>query len=110
MRQLGSLVQVFEQPVASPKNRPFGPLQPVGHGPVMLVPQSQPSLPSFMPLPQMEALQTLGMPVQLAPGSIWQVGEQPSSLTMFPSSHCSIPMIMPSPQAGTQRRAGTRHS
>ena len=70
VRQLGSLVQVFEQPDASPKNRPFGPAQPAGHGAVRLVPQSQPSLPSFMPLPQMDALQTLGMPVQLAPGSI----------------------------------------
>src|SRR3954468_16859319 len=29
-RHLGSLVQVFEQPVPSPKKRPFGPGQPVG--------------------------------------------------------------------------------
>src|SRR3954452_24249634 len=61
VRQEGSCVHVFEQPLASPKNNPFGPLQPVGHGPVRLVPQSQPSLPSFIPLPQMEALQTLGV-------------------------------------------------
>ena len=79
MRQVGSFVQVLEQPDASPKKRPFGPAQPVGHGPARLVPQSQPSLPSFMPLPQTDTLQTLGVPVQEAPGSIWQVGEQPSS-------------------------------
>src|SRR5262245_41961762 len=30
LRQAGSLVHVFVQPVASPKNTPFGPLQPVG--------------------------------------------------------------------------------
>src|SRR3954470_18882418 len=63
VRQEGSCVHVFEQPVASPKNNPFGPLHPVGQGPTRLVPQSQPSLPSFMLLPQMEALQTLGVPV-----------------------------------------------
>src|SRR6187399_288661 len=45
LRQLGSLVHVFEQPVASPKNRPLGPLQPVGYI-ALSVPQSQPSLPS----------------------------------------------------------------
>ena len=30
-RQLGSFVQAFEQPLPSPKKRPFGPLQPVGN-------------------------------------------------------------------------------
>src|SRR5437763_6945347 len=31
-RQLGSAVQVFEQPDASPKNNPFGPLQSLPPG------------------------------------------------------------------------------
>src|SRR5687768_7186928 len=55
LRQLGSFVHVFEQPLASPKNRPFGPLQPVGYV-ALSVPQSQPSFPSLMPLPQIAAV------------------------------------------------------
>src|SRR5688572_18852525 len=55
LRQLGSFVQVFEQPLASPKNRPFGPLQPVGYI-ALSVPQSQPSFPSLTPLPQIAAV------------------------------------------------------
>src|ERR1022692_4303265 len=54
VRQTGSLVQVFEHPVPSPLKRPFGPVQPVGKGDVLLVPQSQDSLVSTMPLPQTE--------------------------------------------------------
>src|SRR5262245_1822415 len=61
-RQLGSRVQVVVQPVASPRSTPLGPLQPDGHGPLLLEPQSQASLPSFMPLPQTLTLQTLGVP------------------------------------------------
>src|SRR5580765_5885677 len=118
VRQDGSLVQVFEQPVASPKKRPFGPLQsappgpwPAGYGAALFVPQSQPSVPSFLPLPQIDAVQTLGVPVlQVAPGSIEQVDEQPSPSALLPSSHASPPFFMPSPQAGTQGRPGTRHS
>ena len=110
VRQVGSFVQVLEQPDASPKNRPFGPAQPVGHGPVVLVPQSQPSFPSFTPLPQVAPTQTLGVPVHEAPTSTWQIPEQPSPPTVFPSSHASAPIFMASPHAGTQRRPGTRHS
>src|SRR5262245_44236058 len=118
VRQTGSLVQVFEQPVASPKNRPFGPLQsappgpcPAGYGAALFVPQSQPSVPSLLPLPQIAAVQTLGLAVvQVAPGSIEQVDEQPSPSALLPSSHASPPFFMPSPQAGTQGRPGTRHS
>ncbi len=69
LRQVGSLVQVFEQPEPSPLKRPFGPVQPVGNL-VVSVPQSQPSPASFTPLPQMETLHTLGVPVQVAPGSV----------------------------------------
>src|SRR5262245_15886872 len=47
-RHFGSLVQVFEQPVPSPKNRPFGPGQPAGSF-VASLPQSQPSLDSLVP-------------------------------------------------------------
>src|SRR5262245_40981742 len=115
VRQVGSFVQVLEQPVASPKNRPFGPLQPVGYGPSLFVPQSPPSFPSFMPLPQMAALHIPGAGPpgadfgQVEPGSTWQADEQPSLSAVLLSSHCSPPLIMPSPQAGTQGRPGTRH-
>ena len=34
----------------------------------------------------------------MKPGSSWQVDEQPSSDTVFPSSHCSVPPTIPSPQ------------
>ena len=111
-RQLGSLVQVFEQPDPSPKNRPFGPLQPVGNV-TLLVPQSQPSLPSFTPLPQTDAAQVLlppAAPVQVAPGSTRQIEEQPSPFVVLPSSHASLPIFMPSPHAGTHGVPGTRHS
>src|SRR4029077_4696761 len=92
-----------------------GPLHPVGYGGALLVPQSQPSLPSFLPLPQIVGVQAPGAGIvpffgQAAPGSTWQVDEQPSPSVMLPSSHCSIPLIMLSPQAGTQGRPGTRHS
>ena len=50
-RQIGSFVQVLEQPLPSPLKRPFGTEQPAGNF-VGSVPQSQPSLPSFIPLPQ----------------------------------------------------------
>src|SRR4051812_3849080 len=114
-RQLGSFVQVFEQPLASPKNRPFGPLQPVGTF-AGSVPQSQPSLPSFTPLPQTVPMHLPGAGApdvvfgQVAPGSTWQTAEQPSPSVLLPSSHCSPPTIMLSPQAATQGRPGTRHS
>ena len=47
---------------------------------------------------------------QLAPGSIKQLAEQPSSLAVFLSSHFSPPLMIPSPQVGTHLRPGTRHS
>ena len=51
LRQVGSLVQVFEQPLPSPLKRPFGPVHPVGTL-VGSVPQSHASPTSFTPLPQ----------------------------------------------------------
>src|SRR5580698_1886300 len=109
LRQMGSLVQVFEQPVPSPLKRPLGPVQPVGKV-VRLVPQSQASPASTTPLPQTASVQTLLLPgvlVQLAPGSTWQVDEQPSPLTSLPSSHFSVPVTMPSPQRGMHGLPGT---
>jgi hypothetical protein len=50
-RQIGSLLQVFEQPVPSPLRRPFGPEQPAG-SPTSEVPQSQVSPASTTPFPQ----------------------------------------------------------
>jgi len=54
---------------------------------------------SRMPLPHTVLAQTLGDPVQLQPGSIWQVDEQPSPLWMFLSSHCSPGSSTPLPQS-----------
>src|SRR5215213_9424329 len=53
-----------------------------------------PSLPGS----QVTGAQTDGEPVQSNPGSIWQVEEQPSPLTVFPSSHCSPASTTPLPQ------------
>lgn len=50
---------------------------------------------------------TLGAPVQLQPGSIMQLEEQPSPLSVLPSSHCLPNSTLPSPQAGTQGLPGT---
>src|SRR5438094_2708170 len=38
---------------------------------------------------------------QRSPVSIVQLAEQPSQLTVLPSSHCSVPHTMPSPQPVT---------
>jgi hypothetical protein len=108
-RQLGSLVQVFEQPVPSPKKRPLRPLQPLGRF-TGSVPQSHCSPISLIPLPQFALMQSWpGEGGQLAPGSIWQVLEQPSPLTAFPSSQVSLPVSLLSPQIGVQGIPGTRH-
>jgi hypothetical protein len=113
-RQTGSFVQVFEQPVPSPLNKPFGPVQLVGHGPVKLVPQSQPSFPSVFPFPHTGTVHGPGAGIpfavfgQLAPLSIWHVDEQPSPLIVLPSSHCSFPVTTPSPHKGAHGLAGTR--
>src|SRR5579871_3221914 len=97
-RQVGSLVQVFEHPVPSPLKRPFGPVQPLGSF-VGSVPQSHDSPAPTTPSPQtarvhLPACGADGVPGQVAPGSRWQVEEQPSPLLVFPSSHCSPPVIM----------------
>ena len=107
-RQMGSLVQVFEQPVPSPLNRPFGPVQPVG---MVLgsLPQSQDSPVSLIPFPHFATLQSLPGVGQSAPGSTWQVTEQPSPLRVLPSSHASLPSSLLSPQIGVQGFPGTRH-
>jgi len=70
-RQTGSRVQVREQPDASPKNVPFGPLQPAGNA-LSLVPQSQASFASLTPFPQADFVQVLlppAGPEHCAPGS-----------------------------------------
>jgi len=51
----------------------------------------------FTPSPQ-TALQTLGEPMQIYPVSAAQNMEQPSPLTTFLSSHCSLASRMPLPQ------------
>jgi hypothetical protein len=45
----------------------------------------------------------------LKPISSLHVAEQPSPLTVLPSSHISPVVITPSPQAGLQGLPGTRH-
>src|SRR3954451_9358003 len=67
-RHFGSFVQVLEQPVPSPKKRPFGPAHPVGSL-AGSVPQSQPSLDSFTPLPQTATVHFPPVGGQVAPGS-----------------------------------------
>ena len=63
-----------------------------------------------MPLPQLDFLHALPRSGHSAPGSIWQVLEQPSPLAELPSSQVSPPRRRPSPQRGVQRLPGTRHS
>src|SRR5205814_843415 len=86
--QTGSLRQKGEQP-----------------SPVSLLPSSQASEPSRTPLPQMVRVQ--GWPGvrhcqpshSVGPASSsWQSALQPSPLLGLPSSHCSAPTLMPSPQ------------
>src|SRR5690625_7519171 len=57
-----------------------------------------------MPSPQRSALQ-LPWLSQVQPGSTRQVCEQPSPLTLFPSSHCSSPATIPSPQCSAKHCA-----
>ena len=71
---------------------------------------SQDSPASLVPFPHTDFVHVLGVPAQEDPGSTRQVVEQPSPPTLLPSSHISVPMIIPSPQAGTHLRPGTRHS
>ncbi len=112
LRQIGSLVQVLEQPVPSPLKRPFGPVQPEGSF-VGSVPQSQASPASCIPLPQTAVVHApaAGAPDdvfgQLEAGSTWQVGEQPSPAVVLLSSHFSLPSMTPSPQIGMQGFPGT---
>lgn len=78
---------------------------------VGLVPQSQASPVSVIPLPHTAFVQTLGDPVQLQPGSIRQVEEQPSSGllgALLPVSHCLPSSTTPSPQVGSQGFPATR--
>src|SRR3954471_5141271 len=80
LRQIGSFVQVLEQPVPSPLKRPLGPVQPAGDA-VGWRPQWQPSPVSFTPFPQSALVHEPGpVPEQVAPGSTWQLPEQPSPL------------------------------
>src|SRR6266540_3681043 len=104
-RHLGSLVQVFEHPVPSPSNSPLHLSEPGTQSP-----SSHDSPASTILLPHLAAVHLLGSEVlsQVAPGSTTQVGEQPSSGIVLPSSHPSLPaMIFESPHAGTHLRPGT---
>src|SRR5262245_59912849 len=104
-RHAGSLVQVFEQPrsdsIGSPVKRPFS--LPAA----ALVPSSQDSPASFMPLPHTDCTQMDGDPLHDQPGSVRQLLEQP--IPGFGGSQLSVPMSMLSPQNGTQGLPGTRH-
>ena len=105
LRQVGSLVQVLEQPEPSPLKSPFGPVHPTGNF-VGSVPQSQASPASFTPLPQMAVVHfpgagAMAVPGQVEAGSTWQVLEQPSPLLVLLSSQVSLPLMTPSPQIGT---------
>src|SRR5438309_332363 len=66
---------------------------------VVPLPPSQVSVP-FAELSPPVGLQDEGVePVQVKPGSTAQEEEHPSALTVLPSSHCSEPALIPSPQA-----------
>src|SRR6516225_7361968 len=99
-RQAGSSVHVFEQPrlaaSGKPVSRPSGPGQPEGTF-FGSVPQSQPSFPSLMPLPQVACVHLLGVPVHVDPGSMRHFDEQPSPFVLLPSSHASLPSSLPLP-------------
>src|SRR4029078_7731138 len=84
-RHFGSLTQVLEQPLASPRNRPLHLSEPATQ-----VTSSHASPASTLPLPHTAAVHLLGMLVsQLAPGSTTHVGEQPASAVVLPASHLS---------------------
>jgi len=53
--------------------------------------------------------QLLGAAWHRKPGSSLQVGEQPSSGVVLPSSHASAAAMMPSPHLGVHGLPGTRH-
>jgi hypothetical protein len=86
--QFGSAWQVGEQPS-------FG----------IVLPSSQPSVPSTFPSPHTVWWQLGGLPLQAQPGFHLQVEEHASAMfaAWTPGSHCSIgASTMPSPQSGTQ--------
>src|SRR5512133_2826642 len=62
-----------------------------------------------MALPHSLFLQVLGVPEQAKLSSTRHEFEQPSPLVVLLSSQFSVPVILPSPQRGTQRLPGTRH-
>src|SRR5690606_12611988 len=99
-----SQTSVSGQRTPSPQVDPVpGPVQLALQTPHAVVkPSSQASGPTRSPSPQI-AVQRVGVPVQVQPGSRTQVLEQPSPLAMLPSSHCSRPgMMIPSPHTGVQ--------
>jgi hypothetical protein len=77
-------------------------MQPALHpSPELVFPSSQYSLDAFTPSPHLVTWQTLGWAlVQVKPHSTEQLDEQPSSLSVSPSSHVSVPTILLSPHTG----------
>ena len=59
-------------------------------------------LPLQLRKPEGQATQTLGAPAQVKPGSPVHVALHPSKDTLLASSHCSVPLMMPSPQTAAQ--------
>jgi hypothetical protein len=59
--------------------------------PEVVLPSSQPSVPTRTPSPQALAMHFPPAVGHVQPLSTWQVAEQPSLATAFPSSHVSLP-------------------
>ena len=106
-RHFGSLVQVFEQPVPSPRNRPLHLSEPATQSP-----SSHDSPASTFSLPHTAATHLLGIIVlsQVAPGSTAHVGEQPSSGRRVPVVARFAADDLAVAARGTHLRPGTRHS
>jgi len=73
------------------------------------LPSSQPSPASTLPLPQTARSHAEGVVfVQVQPGSMRQMAEQPSPVSLPPSSHSSLPMMRESPHSVVHGLPGLR--